>query len=131
MMRRELVSRILIVGLSALMLLTGSAKATDDKKADTVAELVIEQRKLAGKNTLRVTDGQTVELRWSTDEAAELHLHGYDVVAKAKPGAPGVMRFTAHATGRYPVTVHGFGDKHAHGGGHAEKAMLHLEVYPK
>ena len=74
---------------------------------------------------------QTVELRWSTNEDVALHLHGYDVVAKAKPGTLGVMRFKAHSKGRYPVTVHGFGGKYSGTGGHSEKTMLYLEVYLK
>ena len=123
--------RALAIALSAFMLLVGPSAFAAEQKADAVAELVIKQRGLAGKNTFRVTKGQIVELRWSTDETVELHLHGYDVLAKAKPGAPAVMRFKAHATGRYPVTVHGFGNKHSHGGGHSEKTMLYLEVYPK
>lgn len=110
---------ILVMGLSMPV-------AAIEKKADAVAELAIAQGKLSGKNVVRVTEGQIVELRWSSDTATELHLHGYDVVARPKPGAPAVMRFKAHATGRYPVTVHG----HAHGGGHTEKTMLYLEVHP-
>ncbi len=123
--------RALAIALSAFMLLVGPSALAAEQKADAVAELVIKQRGLAGKNTFRVTEGQIVELRWSTDETVELHLHGYDVLAKAKPGAPAVMRFKAHATGRYPVTVHGFGNKHSHRGGHSEKTILYLEVYPK
>ncbi len=95
-------------------------------KADATVELAIKSRKIAGSNVVRVKEGQTVELRLSTDEAVELHLHGYDVVAKAKPGASAVMRFKAHATGRYPVTIHG----HSHGSGRSEKTLLYLEVHP-
>lgn len=105
--------------------LLGSALATE-RQASIKIERQIEKRKLVGPNVVRVTEGQIVELRWSSDEAVELHLHGYDVVAKVKPGAPGVMGFTAHATGRYPVTIHG----HSHGGGHSEKTLLYLEVHP-
>jgi len=95
-------------------------------KADTTAALAIKNGNLVGSKVVRVKQGQTVELRWSSDEAVELHLHGYDIVAKPKPGAPAVMRFKAHATGRYPVTAHG----HGHGDGHAENTMLYLEVHP-
>ncbi len=67
-------SNIFIVLLSAFILLAGPVAA--DKKADAVAKLVIEQRKLTSKNTFRVKEGQVVELRWMTDEDVELHLHG-------------------------------------------------------
>lgn len=120
----------LALALGILSLLLAPAVYAGEPKPDAVAELVIKKRALVGKNTFRVTQGQTVELRWSADEAVELHLHGYDVLANVKPDAPAVMRFKAHATGRYPVTVHGFGGTHSHGGGHSEKTMLYLEVYP-
>jgi hypothetical protein len=97
-----------------------------ERQASVKIERQIKNRKLVGTNVVRVKEGQAVELRWSSDEAVELHLHGYDVVAKVKPGAPRVMGFTAHATGRYPVTMHG----HSHGGGHSEKTLLYLEVHP-
>lgn len=118
-LRSVFVACLLVAGLNASV-------AAMEKKADAVAELSILQGKLSGKNVVRVTEGQIVELRWSSDRVTELHLHGYDIVAKPKPGAPAVMRFKAHATGRYPVTVHG----HAKGGGHTEKTMLYLEVHP-
>lgn len=99
-------------------------QAVADKSADVVADLAIADGKLKGKTTLRVTQGQTVELRWTSDRKIELHLHGYDIEVEPKPGSPATMRFKAHASGRYPVTVH------SHGGGHGEKAVLYLEVYP-
>jgi hypothetical protein len=103
------------------------AAQTAAAKADATAELMIMGKKLMGSKVVRVTEGQTVELRWTADEAVELHLHGYDIETKVNPGAPASMRFTAHATGRYPVTMHG----HSHGGGHSEKTLLYLEVHPK
>ncbi|NKB58729.1 MAG: hypothetical protein GKS00_20565 [Alphaproteobacteria bacterium] len=99
-----------------------------EKQANVTIERTIKKRKLVEANVIRVTEGQMVELRWNTDETADLHLHGYDIEVKAKPGAPATMRFKAHATGRFPVTVHGFGNHH--GGGHAEKTLLYLEVHP-
>lgn len=97
-----------------------------ERLAGVKIERQIKNRNFIGTNVVRVTEGQIVELILSSDEAVELHLHGYDVVAKAKPGAPAVMGFSAHATGRYPVTMHG----HSHGGTHSEKTLLYLEVHP-
>lgn len=78
----------------------------------------------AGKRTVRVTEGDRVELRWTTDEAVELHLHGYDIRLDLNPGAPRTMTFEAHATGRFPVGIHG-------SGGHGHGALLYLEVHPR
>lgn len=93
-------------------------------------DLAIEGRGIAGNvKSIRVTQGSQVVVRWSSDEVAELHLHGYDVKTKIVPGTVAEMRFEAHATGRYPVTVHGFGEKP---GGHGHhKTLLHIEIYPK
>ncbi|MEE9544850.1 MAG: hypothetical protein V3V55_04535 [Rhodospirillales bacterium] len=72
--------------------------------------------------TIRVTEGDRVKLRWTADEAVELHLHGYDIELHVTPGAPGTMTFEAHATGRFPVSVHGTG-------GHGN--VVYLEVHPR
>lgn len=76
------------------------------------------------KRTIRVTEGDRVELRWTTDEAVELHLHGYDIRLDLKPGAPRTMTFEAHAAGRFPVGIHG-------SGGHGHGALIYLEVHPR
>lgn len=69
---------------------------------------------------VRVEQGETVELHWRSDAATELHLHGYNVAVKAG-GGDAVMRFTAAATGRFPVEAHALGDK----------TVLYLEVHPR
>jgi hypothetical protein len=77
---------------------------------------------------IRVKQGDTVKLRWRADRATILHLHGYDIEAKAEPGAVAEMGFTARATGRFPVSVH----KPKQDGGHAhEPPLVHVEVYPR
>ena len=91
-------------------------------------EVTVEQRKVAGdSDVIRVTQGEDVELVWHTDESARLHLHGYDIEFAVTPDEPTVIRLKAHATGRFPVTSHGFGDGHGHG----HKPLLYLEVYPR
>jgi hypothetical protein len=90
-------------------------------------ELRITQRQLQdGDKTRRVTQGQTVEMVWTSDEAGQLHLHGYDIEFEVSPESPTVVTFEAHATGRFPVTSHGFGDERGHG----HEVLLYLEVYP-
>lgn len=90
-------------------------------------ELIIQDRHLAGGNDMvRVEEGDTVELVWTGDEAGRLHLHGYDIEFNITPGEPTVVRFEAYATGRFPVTSHGFGDEHGHG----HQTLLYVEVHP-
>jgi hypothetical protein len=74
----------------------------------------------------RLTEGDFVELHWMTDEQVELHVHGYDLKLTVVPGKLGVLAFQAFASGRFPVTSHGWGK-----GGHGHEALIYLEVYPR
>lgn len=74
---------------------------------------------------IRVTEGKQLLLRWHSDEAVELHLHGYDIELDVEPGTPADMNIDATASGRFPVTSHGFGGEH-----HGHQTLLYLEVYP-
>jgi len=95
--------------------------------ARRVLEVRIENRKVvAPKEAIRITEGDVIELRWTTDEAVELHLHGYDIELHLRPGEPAALVVEAYATGRFPITSHGWG-----GAGHGHDALIHLEVYPK
>jgi hypothetical protein len=85
--------------------------------------------KVVGKNSVRVTQGDTVTLRWVSDKPLELHLHGYDVTTRVIPGTPAEMKLRAHATGRFPVEIHT--EKKSSGGhSHGHKPLYYLEVYP-
>jgi heme/copper-type cytochrome/quinol oxidase subunit 2 len=77
-------------------------------------------------NVIRVNQGTQVALSWTSDEAGSLHLHGYDIEFDVGPERAETITFMANATGRFPVTSHGFGGE----GGHGHKALLYLEVYP-
>lgn len=73
---------------------------------------------------VRVRQGDDVTLRWSTDRALTLHLHGYDVETKLAAGATASMRFQAKATGRFPIEAHA--DRTG-----AERTLGYLEVHPR
>lgn len=97
----------------------GLAKPIERRTID----LEIRKRKVtAVKNkTIRLTEGETVQLNWTTDKAVELHLHGYDVEVTVEPGRAAPMTFRAHTAGRFPVSAHGFG----------HRTILYLEVLPR
>jgi FtsP/CotA-like multicopper oxidase with cupredoxin domain len=82
--------------------------------------------KSGGAGVVRVTQGENVELRWTTDEATELHLHGYNIKIKVAAEGEAVMPVEARAAGRFAIESHGFGADH-----HAEKTLLYLEVLPR
>jgi hypothetical protein len=98
-------------------------------------EISIRDRRVEGSaSTIRVKRGETVLLRWRTDEAVSLHVHGYDVQANLSAASPTSMRFEAGVAGRFPITAHEFG---AAAGGDArpktrrEVTLLYLEVLPE
>ncbi len=117
------------VGLHVIVLGGPSPVTGQTDPAVRILYVSIEKREVVGKRTIRVTQGDQVQLHWQSDEKVELHLHGVDLKTEVLPGAGGTMTFTAKATGRFPVTSHGFGSKagHHHGSG----GLLYLEVYPE
>lgn len=71
---------------------------------------------------IRVSRGDDVVLRWSTDEPVTVHLHGYEIEKDLRPGAATTMWFVAVATGRFPITRHRNG---------ADIRLGYLEVHPR
>jgi hypothetical protein len=105
-----------------------SAELVEDVK---VFNLHIEKRHI--KDNLKkivVKQGQQVKIIWYTDEAVDIHLHGYDIEIRVTANEPAEMNFKARATGRYPITNHGFGERSGQGGKAHHGALLYLEVYP-
>jgi hypothetical protein len=114
--------------LSGLSLSLAAEQQTDNAANTAVrVEIRIENRKVVGDQVIRLTQGQRVEIVWITDEVAELHMHGYDIRVEISPNAPAEMSFTAHATGRFAVTSHGFGGEHGHG----HETLAYIEIHPK
>ena len=95
-----------------------------------IFSLTVSQGQVAANNrTIKVLEGDLVELQWIADEKLTLHLHGYDVTLELMAGEPGTMGFTAHAAGRYPVAIHRSSDHKK--SGHHRSAVLHVEVHPR
>jgi len=119
-------ARFLVYGVFlALWAALGAAQQEEVFNVD------IKNRKVAGgEKVIRVKQGDTVKINWTTDEAAEIHLHGYDVKRALKPGKTASITFKAHATGRFSIVSHGFG-KHSHGKDEEEISLLYLEVHPR
>jgi len=92
----------------------------------------IKQRKLdAADNVVRVVKGDTVELVFTGDEPAELHMHGYDIKLDLKANEPGKIQFTATIAGRFPLEVHRFGTGTKAGRSHITGPLLYVEVLPR
>jgi FtsP/CotA-like multicopper oxidase with cupredoxin domain len=78
---------------------------------------------------IRVKQGDVVKLQWRADRPSIVHLHGYDIEKRVAPGAITELTFTARATGRFPVHLHG-SEAESAGHGH-EDALVTIEVYPR
>jgi FtsP/CotA-like multicopper oxidase with cupredoxin domain len=61
----------------------------------------------ADQRLIRVRQGDEVTLQWTTDKKATIHVHGYDIETALTPDTPVTIRFSARATGRFPIEVHG------------------------
>ena len=88
------------------------------------AEVRIENGEAAPRSA-RVTQGELVGIEWSSDAAHDLHLHGYDIEMHVEPGVAAAVYLVVHASGRFPVAMHGGA------GGHGHSTLFSLEVYPR
>jgi hypothetical protein len=116
-------------GMTFLMIV-GVAGLAAAQGAEVAFDLKIEKGQVAqSQRLIRVKQGDAVKLRWTTDRPIVLHLHGYDIEAKATPGAVTEMIFTARATGRFPIEEHKPNAKGGHS--HGEAPLVRIEVFPR
>ncbi len=116
--------RVTLALLLIAVTLPGTTRAQEAKRF----ELVIAERHLVeGGPTVKVRQGDKVELVWRSDEPAGLHLHGYDLEVVVLPGEATVLAFQATTAGRFPVSSHGIGgvDDHSH------RPLVYIEVHPE
>ena len=116
---RSLASAIIVIFAGMLT----TAVAADAVRHKVLTLSVVKGAVAGVGDTLKVQQGDDVELRWSSDKPMELHLHGYDIEVKVSPQAPAVMSFKANIPGRFPVEPHGQGLGH-------HRPVLYLEVHP-
>jgi hypothetical protein len=118
--------RFIAVSL-VLILFSSHVWASDGSKR--IVDVEIKSRVVTGDKVIKVTQGQSVQLRWSTDETVSLHLHGYNIKTLVTPAKLTSMNFLAKVTGRFAVTSHGFGQNVGHHG-HGKSALIYVEVHP-
>jgi hypothetical protein len=117
--------RRLIVATVLGLTVFGSAVFAQER-----VSIAIQARKVEpSQKTIRVTQGQAVELAFSTDETVELHLHGYDQSLTVQRGSPAVMRVQAKTAGRFALEAHRFGNDSGRSQRHV--VLLYLEVHPR
>jgi FtsP/CotA-like multicopper oxidase with cupredoxin domain len=79
---------------------------------------------------MRVHEGDVVTLRWRSDQPLTLHLHGYDIEKRVTADGATEFKFTAYATGRFPIEIHGQAAG-ASGAMHEGAPLAVIEVYPR
>jgi heme/copper-type cytochrome/quinol oxidase subunit 2 len=60
----------------------------------------------AKPQVLEVSQNDKVVIRVSSDKPVQVHLHGYDIESDVVPNVVASLRFTATATGRFPIEIH-------------------------
>jgi hypothetical protein len=58
-----------------------------------------------------VREGDEVTLRVTSEEAVELHVHGYDLEEEVEPVEPAMLSFEADETGRFGIEDHETGEE--------------------
>lgn len=92
-------------------------------------DLRIENGRLTdNRSVIKVARGDAVELRWTADKTALVHLHGYDIEIRVAAGNRATMSFRANATGRFAIETHAGNGTRVKG---RHSALVYLEVHPR
>jgi hypothetical protein len=105
-------------------------------RAADAPERVLDLRIIAGvlpaeQRVIRVSKGERVRWRLSSDAPGEVHIHAYHLEVTVPAGQPADLAFKAFATGRYRVEWHPVAGKPAVPGAHHAPPLATLEVHPR
>jgi len=90
--------------LAAVLLLTPIGKVLAE---DHFLDLAIHDAQPRAKPAVfSVLQNDHVVVRLTSDKPLHVHLHGYDIESDVVPNVVASLRFTATATGRFPIEVH-------------------------
>ena len=120
---------LLFLALIGILVVAACGGANEPE--EVTFDLRLADRALVGfESALEVKQDDVVTFNVTSDEAASFHLHGYDHELELAPQVMGSVRFTADATGSFPITIHvgaeSSGDEHddmSGGDGHHEKTI--------
>ena len=84
-----------------------SGPATTGAQADVVITATVAGGKVTpNTQTVKAKQGQSIMVTVTSDEADELHIHGYDKEVELQPGKPGSVTFTADTKGTFEIETH-------------------------
>ena len=100
---------------------TNAQSAAPESAKPKSFELVVSKGKLvSGPAVIQVCEGDDVQLLITSDQADELHMHGYDLHLSLKANTPATLSFRAEHSGRFDYELH-----------HAHAELGTLEVQPR
>jgi uncharacterized cupredoxin-like copper-binding protein len=79
---------------------------TADQAAVVIVATVANGKITPNTQTVKAEQGQRVMVTVTSDEADELHVHGYDKEVELQPGKPGSVTFTADTKGTFEIETH-------------------------
>lgn len=123
---------LIVLGAFHPEFITAAAQA--QSRAPQRFSVVIQQRQVApAMRVIRAQQDDAVEITVTSDETAELHLHGYDIMLTVEPGKPAVISLVAKIAGRFSLEAHRFGapGTAADSRRQREVTLLYLEIYPR
>jgi hypothetical protein len=85
----------------------------------------------AAQRVIRVTQGDRVIWRISSDAPGQVHVHAYRLETNVLAGQPAELAFKAFATGRYRVEWHPVAANPATADAHHAPPLATLEVRPQ
>lgn len=86
---------------------TSAAPAASPSPTGTVVEVTYAGGEVTGaESRVSVKLGEKVVLRFTSDVAEEIHVHGYDLYTDLVPGVPAEITFTADIPGSFEVELH-------------------------
>ena len=95
-------------GRRALLIaaLLGAAIATAHAEERVFALEIHSEGPTGNPQVLAVHQNDQVTVRVRSDKSVQVHLHGYDIESNVVPNVVTSLRFTATATGRFPIEIH-------------------------
>ena len=80
--------------------------STFDQAAVLIVANVADGKISPNTQTIKAKQGQKVMVTVTSDEADELHVHGYDKEVELQAGKPGSVTFTADTKGTFEIETH-------------------------
>lgn len=129
LLSKPAISGALIVLLALSIIPWSDVWGDAEKKASTPRNVpapvtidfqIAKKEIVGGFKTVRARLGDTVTLRFTSDKAEEVHLHGYNRTTRVVPGVPAEIKVSLNRTGRFTIE------------GHTSQLEIGaIEVYPK